>query len=214
VRLVQYLPERWQKLAHELVKFGAVGVLNTLINLGVFNALLLSIDNVGRLKANMVATVVATIFAYFMNRHWTFKDRPSGHSTRREFVLFFVFNLIGLGIESALLGGTVYVLGLTGILAVNIAKIVGLVLGTAFRFWSYRTFVFTSSTITAHIPAPLTEEAALLAAVAVTGQLSSEDEFEDLTDELERELDQKKPAPPAPAPQRPALRKRPARSSR
>ena len=135
-------------------EFGAVGVLNTLINLAVFNALLLSIDNVGRLKANMVATVVATVFAYFMNRHWTFKDRPSGHSTRREFILFFVFNLIGLGIESALLGGTVYVLGLTGILAVNIAKLVGLVLGTAFRFWSYRTFVFP------HVPedAPLADD--------------------------------------------------------
>lgn len=189
MRLVHYLPERWQKLAHELIKFGAVGVLNTLINLAVFNALLFSIDNVGRIKANMVATAFATIFAYFLNRHWTFKDRATSGSTRREFVLFFFFNLVGLGIESAMLGGTVYLLGLTGIIAVNIAKIVGLILGTAFRFWAYRTFVFTAPAIVAQIPAPATEEASLLAAVAVTGQLSSEDEFEELTHDIQQELD-------------------------
>ena len=85
-------------------------------------------------------------------------------------------------------------LNLSGILAVNIAKMVGLVLGTAFRFWAYRTFVFSSPAIATHIPAPAAEEASILAAVAVTGQLSSEDEFEELTHDLEAELAAKQPA--------------------
>ncbi|WP_157545596.1 GtrA family protein [Hamadaea tsunoensis] len=168
MRLVRFLPPRFQRLAHEIMKFGVVGVLNTLINLAVFDALLVSIADVGRLKANFVATAVATVFAYLMSRYWTFKDRPSGHSASREFLLFVFLNLIGLGIESAVIGAAVYMLDAKSILAANIAKIVGLVLGTIFRFWAYRTFVFKPST------AQIAEGEALAAAVATTGTLGVE----------------------------------------
>jgi putative flippase GtrA len=159
------LPERFQSIAHEIMKFGLVGVLNTLINLAVFNALLIAVHDVGRVKANFVATAVATVFAYVMNRYWTFKHRPSEHSRSREFLLFVFFNVVGLGIESALIGGTVYILGANTIVAVNIAKILGLVLGTIFRFWAYRTFVFKP-------PTPAVADAeAFTAAVATAGTL-------------------------------------------
>lgn len=148
------------------MKFGLVGVLNTLLNLAVFNALLITVTEVGRVKANFVATAVATIFAYAMNRYWTFKHRPSEHSRSREFMLFAVFNVVGLGIESALIGGTVYIIGTATIVAVNIAKIMGLVLGTIFRFWAYRTFVFKPAAV------PVAAESeSLVAAVATSGTL-------------------------------------------
>jgi putative flippase GtrA len=158
------------------MKFGLVGILNTLINLAVFNALLVGIHDVGRVKANVVATAVATIFAYLMSRYWTFKHRPSGHSTSREFLLFVVLNLIGLGIESVLIGGTVYILGATSILAANIAKVFGLVLGTIFRFWAYRTFVFKPAKPITSEPVgdSATESEALAAAVASTGTFGVE----------------------------------------
>jgi putative flippase GtrA len=175
VRLVRFLPERFQQLAHEVLKFGLVGILNTLINLAVFNALLIGIDNVGRVKANFVATAVATVFAYLMSRYWTFRHRPSDHSTSREFVLFVVFNVIGLGIESALIGGTVYVLGLSSILAVNVAKVLGLGLGTVFRFWAYRTFVFRPAPASA-----IAESEAFAAAVATLGTLGVEATLEEI----------------------------------
>jgi putative flippase GtrA len=174
VRLVRFLPERFQQIAHEIMKFGLVGVLNTLINLAVFNALLVTVDNVGRVKANFVATAVATVFAYLMSRYWTFKHRPSEHSTSREFMLFIVFNAIGLGIESTLIGGTVYILGTSTIVAVNIAKILGLGLGTIFRFWAYRTFVFKPAT-----PA-VAESEALAGAVASLGTLGVEATLEEI----------------------------------
>lgn len=174
MRLVRFLPERFQQIAHEIVKFGLVGVLNTLINLAVFNALLVTVDNVGRVKANFVATAVATVFAYLMSRYWTFKHRPSEHSTSREFLLFIVFNAIGLGIESALIGGTVYILGTSTIVAVNIAKILGLGLGTIFRFWAYRTFVFKPATPAA------AESEALVAAVATLGTLGVDTTLEEI----------------------------------
>ncbi|MGN9807963.1 GtrA family protein [Micromonospora sp. BQ11] len=141
MRLVRLLPERWQKFIHEALKFGIVGGINTVINYAVFNALALTVFVDGQLKATVIATVVATITSYLMNRHWTYRDRPKS-AMRREYVLFFLFNGAGLLIELGVLAAAKYGLGLTGLLALNVAKTCGVLLATLFRFWSYRTFVF------------------------------------------------------------------------
>lgn len=139
--LARLLPERWHKFLHEAFKFGLVGGINTVINYAVFNALALTVFVDGQLKAAVVATVVATITSYLMNRHWTYRDRPKS-AMRREYALFFFFNGVGLLIELGVLAAAKYGLGVTGLLALNIAKTGGVVLATLFRFWSYRTFVF------------------------------------------------------------------------
>ncbi|MEU5549568.1 MULTISPECIES: GtrA family protein [unclassified Micromonospora] len=139
--LVRLLPERWQKFIHEALKFGLVGGVNTVINYAVFNALALTVFVDGQLKATVVATVVATITSYLMNRHWTYRDRPKS-AMQREYALFFLFNGVGLLIELGVLAAAKYGLGVTGLLALNVAKTVGVLLATLFRFWSYRTFVF------------------------------------------------------------------------
>jgi putative flippase GtrA len=141
MRLVRLLPERWQKLLHEGLKFGTVGALNLVVNFAVFNALIFTVFPTGQLKANVIATLVALTVSFFMNRHWTYRDRPKS-AVRREYMLFFLFNGVGLAIELGVLGLTKYGLGLETVLAINAAKVVGTVLGTVFRFWSYRTFVF------------------------------------------------------------------------
>ena len=54
-----------------------------------------------------------------------------------------VFNVIGLGFSVFTLWVSHDLLSLTSRLADNIsANVVGLALGTAFRYWSYREFVF------------------------------------------------------------------------
>ncbi|MFD0556106.1 putative flippase GtrA [Stackebrandtia endophytica] len=140
MRLVQRLPQRWRALASEVGKFASIGAVNTVINLVIFNLLL----QIGPLKANMVATTVATTCSYFMNRHWTYRHLPKS-SLRREYSLFFFFNVIGLLIESAILFIARYGMHFsehTDVIAFNIAKFGGLALGTIFRFWAYRRFVF------------------------------------------------------------------------
>ena len=87
MRLLRLVPQRWQKLAHEALKFGTVGGLNLVINYAVFNALALTIFQNGQLKATVVAMIVSTISAYFMNRHWTYNDRPKS-AMHRETALF------------------------------------------------------------------------------------------------------------------------------
>ena len=86
--------------------------------------------------------IVATTVAYIGNRIWTFSDRGRT-GVAREYLLFFVLNGIALGITLSVLWFSHYALGLTSPLADNIsANVIGLGLGTLFRFWSYRTWVF------------------------------------------------------------------------
>lgn len=141
MRLVRFLPERWHGLTQEIAKFGAIGVINTLVNIAVFNLLVLIVFPNGQLKASVIATVVATTGAYFMNRHWTYRDRPKS-ALQREYALFFIFNLIGLGIELSVLALAKYGFAVSHLAALNVFKALGIVLGTIFRFWAYRTHVF------------------------------------------------------------------------
>jgi hypothetical protein len=69
-----------------------------------------------------------------------------------------VLNGIGLLIAAGCLGFSRYVLDLHTALADNIsANVIGLGLGTLFRFWSYRKFVFVEEIAldeAEHTPAP------------------------------------------------------------
>jgi putative flippase GtrA len=134
------------KLRKELGKFGVVGLVAYIIDLTVFNLLRFA-GGEGPLydkplTAKVISVLFATTFAYFGNRNWTFKDR-SRSSFRRQYTLFFVFNAVGMIISLSCLWVSHYLLGFTSALADNIsANVVGLVLGTIFRFWGYHNWVF------------------------------------------------------------------------
>ena len=68
-------------------------------------------------------------------------QRPDPEEPGTRFFRF-VLNGVGLGIQLAPIGFTYYVLDLTGRLPYNVALIVGIALGTLFRFWSYRRWVW------------------------------------------------------------------------
>jgi putative flippase GtrA len=161
VPFARLLPKRFHTVAREAVAFGLIGVVNAIIDFGVFNGLIF----LGGLKANAVSTVVATTSSYWMNRRWTYQDRPKT-ALRREFPLFFAFNLVGLAIQEAVLGLVKYGLHVdeSHRLALNLAKCAGLGVATVFRFWSYRRFVFAPAPAApaATVPAPdVIDDAAL-----------------------------------------------------
>ena len=127
-------------LVRELMKFGVVGGFAFVVDVGLFNLLLHATDK--PLTSKTISTVVATTVAYLGNRHWTFRRR-SRSGVRREYTLFFLLNGVGLLISLACLAISHYLLDFTSRLSDNIAaNVVGLALGTAFRFWSYRRWVF------------------------------------------------------------------------
>jgi putative flippase GtrA len=89
--------------------------------------------------------VVATTVAYVGNRQWTFRHRER-QGMRKEYLLFFGFNAVGLAIALGCLGTSHYLLDLTSPLADNVsANVIGMALGTVFRFWAYRRFVFVEA---------------------------------------------------------------------
>ncbi|GAA2367586.1 GtrA family protein [Dactylosporangium salmoneum] len=138
----RYVPERYRALATELFKFAAVGGINTIIDFALVNALLF----IGPLKAKIVAAIVATTVSYVLNRQWTYAQSDRS-SVRREYVLFFALNGVGLLIQEAVLAVAKYGLHFSEAnpgdrLAFNIANAVGIGLAMVFRFWAYRTWVF------------------------------------------------------------------------
>lgn len=147
-------------LVRELMKFGVVGSLAYVVDVGVFNLLLQTTDK--PLTSKAISTVVATTVAYAGNRNWTFRRR-SRSGVRREYALFFLLNGVGLAIALTCLAVSHYALGFTSALADNIAaNVVGLALGTAFRFWSYRRFVFPA--LLPESPAPAGDDGAEVSA--------------------------------------------------
>jgi putative flippase GtrA len=134
------LYERFRQLIHEVAKFGVVGVIAFIVTEVGTNLLYLQ-AGVGPLTSNTIATVVAACVSFAGNRYWTFRHRDRA-GIGREYVIFFVLNAIGLGIQLACLGFTYYVLGLTDKFSYNVALFIGIALGTLFRFWSYRVWVW------------------------------------------------------------------------
>ncbi len=147
------LHERSSHLLNELGKFGVVGAVCYVIDVVIFN---LVRNGTGEpITAKVISTVIATTFAFLGNRFWTWRHHERS-GLRREYGLYFGFNLVGLGISLACLWLSHYGLGavwpgvFTTKLADNIsANVIGVGLASTFRFWAYRRYIFR--------PVPVTE---------------------------------------------------------
>jgi putative flippase GtrA len=92
--------------------------------------------------ARTFAVVAAMCVTYLGNQTLTWRDRTV-RDRRREVLLFVVFNIIGFGFSIVTLTLSHDVMGLTSRLSDNIsANVIGLALGTAFRFVTYKYVVF------------------------------------------------------------------------
>jgi putative flippase GtrA len=143
--LLAALWQRFGHLVHELGKFGVVGSSTFVLDLTISNLLL---NVLGPFWSATVSMSVAATVAFLGNRFWTWRHRERS-GLHREYVLYFAFNLGGLLISLACVWLTWSVLGhfwpatFHSRLAYNVAKNgFGMALGTFFRFWSYRKFVF------------------------------------------------------------------------
>ncbi len=147
------LYERFRVLIHEAAKFGVVGAVGFVVSLGGADVLHFDL-NAGKYKAVIIATVLATIVTFVGNRWWAFRHRERS-GVGQETVLFFVFNGVGLLIQLACVGLVVDLGGLQGKLWYNLANLTGIGLGTLFRFWSYRKWVWKAGAgpVAAGLPA-------------------------------------------------------------
>lgn len=127
-------------LLKEISAFGVVGVINFVANLAIFNVLT-EVLGWAVVRSSIIATVVTMTTSYFMNRHWSFSHRART-GLRREYTIFVAINAVALAIESAIVAGVEYGLGQDDTVSRNVAKAVGITIGTALRFWSYKRWVF------------------------------------------------------------------------
>ena len=135
--IIRTLYGRFRQLIHEGFKFLVIGAVGFIVTFGVANAL----HPIGKYKAITIATILATVITYLGNRYWTFAHRQ-GKGTTRDSIMFFVLNGVGLLIYYACIG-MIDLAGLGHSVAwYNVALVVGTGLGTLFRFWSYRKWIW------------------------------------------------------------------------
>lgn len=129
-------------LWREVAKFGLVGGLGWIIDNGIYAVLWHGPMNDSTVKARVVSTGVAVLFSWFANRYWTFRHRRSAQ-VWKEFSLFLIMNGIGLAIALICQLISRYVLGYQSFTADFVSGgVIGMILGTIFRFLAYRFFVF------------------------------------------------------------------------
>jgi putative flippase GtrA len=168
--VVSRFPEPIRSIAlkhRELVKFALVGgtcfVIDTVLFFGIKTVILPN----NPVTAKIIATLVATIVSYILNREWSFRTR-GGRERHHEAALFFLVNGIGIVLNSVPLYVARYLFHLqepnVSRLAEEIsdflsAQIVGTLIAMAFRWYGYKKWVFPEQN--ARGPRPLNEEEAL-----------------------------------------------------
>jgi len=154
-------PYRDNALKHrELVKFALVGGTTWIIDTTVFLLLKATVLDEKPLTAKIIAVIVATIASYVFNREWSFRTR-GGRERHHEALLFFGISGIGVGVYTAPLAVSRYLLDLqvpdVTLFTQEIAdfvsgQIVGVLLGMGFRWWAFRRFVFPHKDVRHQVP--------------------------------------------------------------
>jgi putative flippase GtrA len=132
----------------EFSKFAVVGVLNSGVDFGILNLLML-ITGVssggGFLAFKSVSVTLGVLNSYLWNKYWTFNTSNSADA-RREFMAFMVVTLIAVGVNVAGADVIVNVIGApVGVSAkvwANIGAISGAGLTLFTNFFGYKFFVF------------------------------------------------------------------------
>jgi len=94
----------WTRLFRQVLRFGLVGGLNTLVDLLILNFLLLLFPTTSTpmiLAYSALAYSVGAVNSFLLNKYWTFTFRQ--RTTRSEVVRFIVTTLFGIGWSSIIL---------------------------------------------------------------------------------------------------------------
>ncbi|WP_309112412.1 GtrA family protein [Saccharothrix sp.] len=151
--VVRRLPAPLRKIAlrhRELLKFALVGGTCFIIDTAIFLGLKSTVLTEKPVTAKIIATLVATIVSYVLNREWSFRTR-GGRERHHEAALFFLVNGLAIGINSVPLWVSRYLLHLQEpnvsrlveeIADFTSAQIIGTAIAMAFRWYGYKKWVF------------------------------------------------------------------------
>ncbi len=154
--IARKIPLVWQ-----LAKFLVIGVMNTLVDIGVLALITILVSNslpsemTWFTLASLVVTyyslykaisfVIANINSFFWNKYWTFGSIKSTEPSH-QFFQFFLVSLIGFAINVTIASLAFSTVISTGSFTVAQAGLIGAalgsVLGLAWNFVGYKFFVF------------------------------------------------------------------------
>ncbi|AUG79648.1 membrane protein [Kitasatospora sp. MMS16-BH015] len=153
-RALALVPERVRPLLvrhRKLVKFLLVGGTCFVLTMVVNFALKLTVLKEKPVIALTIATVLATVVSYALNRQWAFR----ANGRQREAVLFFVVSGLAILVNDAPLALSRYVFDLrepdVSHFGQEVADflsgmIVGTLLAMVFRYWAMKRWVFLPDT--------------------------------------------------------------------
>ena len=136
--LREHVRSSWRILLKEIAAFGVVGAVGFAIDVTLFNVFF----HDGQIVAKTISTVVATTVTYFGNRHFSFSHRARS-GIGRETSIFLGINVITLIFSLLVIALFSYPLHFKPhLFAMHVVNIATIGIGTLFRFWSYKRFVF------------------------------------------------------------------------
>jgi len=86
------------KKYEEQINYIIIGGLTTLIS--IVSYALINLTGIDPLISNIISWIIAVTFAYFTNKTIVFKDQSKD---KKQIIEFFVYRLVTLGIEEAIL---------------------------------------------------------------------------------------------------------------
>ena len=106
-----------KKLLEQIIKFGLVGVLCTLIDFGITMAVSAVLRRAGMnltnaaLAGGLLGFTVSLVVNYFLSMKFVF-TRKEGLDRRKEFLIFLVLSLVGCGLNELIIKGSLWVIEL------------------------------------------------------------------------------------------------------
>ena len=135
----------------QFLRFALIGVLNTGVDLGILNVLMVATGYKTGIHYTVFKTVsfmFAVTASYFLNKHWAFKD-SSGEDQAKKFSQFLAVSLVGaiinVGTASLVVNfirPIVEISFLTDQLWGNIGALCGTAIGLIWNFAGYKFLVF------------------------------------------------------------------------
>lgn len=136
--MTTYLEMRMKKLIEQILKFGVVGIIATVIDFGVLYVLSQPLGMDPVVSAG-ISFCVSLVFNYVASMRYVFTHRED-MSRSREFVIFLVLSLIGLAINEAIMAAGVAVLG-SSALAVMGTKVLATAIVMVWNFVSRKKWL-------------------------------------------------------------------------
>jgi putative flippase GtrA len=133
---------------YQFIKFAETGGLNTFVDLGVLNLLILITGFSAGIYYSVfkgISFVAAILNSYFWNKHWVFESKAKGEKQEKEFAKFIMISVGGFVVNVAAASLIVYLAKNSSAnpkIIANAAAAIAFVLTMAWNFMGYKLVVF------------------------------------------------------------------------